>query len=607
MSKPPVVPAPPPTLNNLDPHQRTRLLRSTRKLEALLGITPYLLEPPSSTNRIYGSKTKSKENKQDRKSDKAAHSVPASHPLVLSLLSIPVSQSDARLSSGQTTSSLPSTSSSTYPSITSHKPPEPSSFHSHTLLSSSTIATDPGIQPIVPVSTPTTPGTPTHLYPPSPTVPSTHSDSSEREREREHDVRRKKIAKLTRTLGENVPPELVFHPGPARPEKYQGLQPDLYTKTPVSRSKSLQSSKSTTMSKSGHRSKFESQSICGPPSSLSPAFSKCRFKSSPASAPPTVIIGPPPTPSARRNRKSPSLRQGQNTLPEARVGTELVIPPQPSTPAPRPPSVLVEKDRLEKAKEILLQGRMASASTLSLKKTCAHRPRSLSLGSGIDLLGRYWDRELEKGDGKRLHGGCGRGLKVGEGGTIKEADFTAKSATRQWPTFVSMVFHPNPYQIELPSLPSPIKQPPTAQKMQRHIHSSSSPTFSSPYEASIPHQASASSSNLHLPLLRRKSSKCKGKAAWSTKVEVKKSNSLKNKNIGGVEVMMTVESDEQAAYCVAEKVRSGTPHPLDGSAPSDILLSPPVGGRRMGREWSGEWNRKDMDEVVKALRGLKAR
>lgn len=69
---------------------------------------------------------------------------------------------------------------------------------------------------------------------------------------------------------------------------------------------------------------------------------------------------------------------------------------------------------------------------------------------------------------------------------------------------------------------------------------------------------------------------------------------------------MTVESDEQAAYCVAEKVRSGTPHPLDGSAPSDILLSPPVGGRRMGREWSGEWNRKDMDEVVKALRGLKA-
>jgi hypothetical protein len=42
-------------------------------------------------------------------------------------------------------------------------------------------------------------------------------------------------------------------------------------------------------------------------------------------------------------------------------------------------------------------------------------------------------------------------------------------------------------------------------------------------------------------------------------------------------------------------------------APSGPLLAIPECGRRKEREWSGEWNRKDMDEVKKALRGLKAR
>ncbi|KAF9524439.1 hypothetical protein CPB83DRAFT_613127 [Crepidotus variabilis] len=40
-----VYPAPPPTNNTLDPEQRTRLLRSTRKLEAVLGATPHLVDP----------------------------------------------------------------------------------------------------------------------------------------------------------------------------------------------------------------------------------------------------------------------------------------------------------------------------------------------------------------------------------------------------------------------------------------------------------------------------------------------------------------------------------------------------------------------------------
>jgi len=41
---------------------------------------------------------------------------------------------------------------------------------------------------------------------------------------------------------------------------------------------------------------------------------------------------------------------------------------------------------------------------------------------------------------------------------------------------------------------------------------------------------------------------------------------------------------------------------------SDGLESPPLEwGRRKEREWSGEWNVKDMKAVADKLRGLKAR
>ena len=56
MSSVTLFPQPPPTFNNLEPLQRTRLLRSTRKLESLLGTTPYVLEQadtvvPTSTSK----------------------------------------------------------------------------------------------------------------------------------------------------------------------------------------------------------------------------------------------------------------------------------------------------------------------------------------------------------------------------------------------------------------------------------------------------------------------------------------------------------------------------------------------------------------------------
>lgn len=78
---------------------------------------------------------------------------------------------------------------------------------------------------------PTTPTMPSPLSSLSPTFnPSNHSEfgserDGEKKRNKEHDRRRKKLAKLTRTLGENVPPELVL-PSPVSPSMGLDTQKD---------------------------------------------------------------------------------------------------------------------------------------------------------------------------------------------------------------------------------------------------------------------------------------------------------------------------------------------------------------------------------------------
>ena len=306
MSSVTLFPIPPPTCNNLEPLQRTRLLRSTRKLEALLGTTPYLLEQPDTPvstgtpkarrrdGHVFGNslsppliftnmspssdsksspdsdgsfslispssslehplppfeltlniddaeemplssekqktrtglkplinkgmiedhfrlslKSKSKSKADPNKSangnaQEGASLSPLPHTLVLCLRSLPVSQADARLTSGQAKSSLPVSC--------------PPSF------SSSQSTTQTRVHTLQVLNMPTSPASPTASSPLSPLSPTFYSPNhidesvSERERERveekrknkERDQRRKKIAKLTRTLGENVPPELVF-------------------------------------------------------------------------------------------------------------------------------------------------------------------------------------------------------------------------------------------------------------------------------------------------------------------------------------------------------------------------------------------------------------
>ena len=50
--------------------------------------------------------------------------------------------------------------------------------------------------------------------------------------------------------------------------------------------------------------------------------------------------------------------------------------------------------------------------------------------------------------------------------------------------------------------------------------------------------------------------------------------------------------------------RRGTPHPVPSRSTTPHF---PECGQRTEKEWSGEWNRGDMEEVVTGLRELKAR
>ncbi|KAF8956212.1 hypothetical protein BDZ97DRAFT_1590640, partial [Flammula alnicola] len=196
---------PPPTNNTLDPEERSRLLRSTRKLGAVLGITPFLLEPEGRTNslpkatrregRIYHSPsssvssmdttepdyvlvksrsrsapyqvqsipspfptpTPSHENKPVGKKRKGADGAKnASQPLLLRLRSGPAHPADSFIKSSSNRG--------------------------------------PPAKPLSPVAS-------TFNMDIAAPVPATLLSDREK---------RRKMAKLTRTLGENVPPELVF-------------------------------------------------------------------------------------------------------------------------------------------------------------------------------------------------------------------------------------------------------------------------------------------------------------------------------------------------------------------------------------------------------------
>ncbi|KAF8918664.1 hypothetical protein CPB85DRAFT_998242 [Mucidula mucida] len=144
----------PPTINDLAPSQRTRLVRSTRKIQAVLGTTPKFVEPTIPMHK----------NPRKLALTLAPHPTHPNRPLVLTLTDAPPSHSHSRTIS--------------------------STDHLHISSSSHSRSRSNSGGPLSPLS-------PTH-------------------------TRRKRMAKLTRTLGENIPPELVsvtYEPRRSLPER----------------------------------------------------------------------------------------------------------------------------------------------------------------------------------------------------------------------------------------------------------------------------------------------------------------------------------------------------------------------------------------------------
>ncbi|KAI0056714.1 hypothetical protein BV25DRAFT_1775306, partial [Artomyces pyxidatus] len=193
----------PPTLNTLDAVQRTRLIRSARKLGAVLGTTPFLLESDGAMVPVNPLPTTA------TRMQVPAHSHSRSLPSP-STPTDPSKKSMRRLGSASPTSSV-----SSLPLVTPRTSvdtlPMPPSFSSKSRRSADAprplvlrlnavplSPSDPRAQafPVTPTtaacdSAPQSPLTPTG--PPR------------------MDARRRKMARVMRTLGENVPPELVFH------------------------------------------------------------------------------------------------------------------------------------------------------------------------------------------------------------------------------------------------------------------------------------------------------------------------------------------------------------------------------------------------------------
>lgn len=185
-------PTPPPTTNNVGSRQRLRLKRSTKKLGALLGTTPRVAESetapvsfPCSTKRA-----ETPDSVKSRRQGSIFTRSPspecgyASSTTSAASFSLPRNSSDGNTHETQKATSKsrrtidvprPLVLHLNVPSHVDSLPPTPSTA---TILTPSTASS--GITPITPVF-------------PTPA-----------------ESRRKRMAKLTRTLGEIVPPQLVF-------------------------------------------------------------------------------------------------------------------------------------------------------------------------------------------------------------------------------------------------------------------------------------------------------------------------------------------------------------------------------------------------------------
>ncbi|KAG6818728.1 hypothetical protein H0H93_002455 [Arthromyces matolae] len=181
--------SPPPTVNLLDRRERMRLVRSNRKLEAVLGVAPCYVEPTSELDMALP------KSKSHRRAGRVFDSPTSSFSSTSSSLDDYITAEKTVLSDSKESKRSLELSRPTILRLRST--PVPSTDNRKCLLS-------PRMPSIAPVS----PRLPS-IAPVSPLSPRFTIDL-ENLQANSLETRRRKMAKLTRTLGENIPPELVF-------------------------------------------------------------------------------------------------------------------------------------------------------------------------------------------------------------------------------------------------------------------------------------------------------------------------------------------------------------------------------------------------------------
>ncbi|KAH9846875.1 hypothetical protein C2E23DRAFT_872105 [Lenzites betulinus] len=216
----------PPTSNFLDARQRTRLIRSTRKLGAVLGTTPQLLEhesPAPSPPLLPIAGRSASPRKTSAYAKRRQGSVFELPPPTAAAFYDSGSSSDASSSGSSLSLSRSSLDSTTSVESTASLPPT-KSFTRHVreksrskgkqtplptplVLRLNAVPLPPSdprlLQPVTPDTTATLSAY-SRAGPMLPTTPTTPVTPTATE------TRRKRLAKLKRTLGENVPTELVL-------------------------------------------------------------------------------------------------------------------------------------------------------------------------------------------------------------------------------------------------------------------------------------------------------------------------------------------------------------------------------------------------------------
>lgn len=207
----------PPTSNYLGFNQKSRLIKSTRKLGQVLGTTPFLLETPAelpitllpigprtSSPTPSTSSTSSAESIKSIKRFRRQGSIFQHSPIVhsasssTSSLSLPGNMSSSCID-------LPSTHSGPVSrrSKDTHRPP-PLVLHLNPVVVSSDDYRIGGAQLSPP---PTLLALDVDDFPMSPMTPNSNAFFHQK---KEADAKRKKVNKINRTFGESVPTELIF-------------------------------------------------------------------------------------------------------------------------------------------------------------------------------------------------------------------------------------------------------------------------------------------------------------------------------------------------------------------------------------------------------------